>query len=523
MSTAFDFLTSGPWGLFALNIVLVVSSLSALGLYAVRLSRGRPAPWRHGVLLTTLLLVLASPLLTTLAIETGLAQLILPTTLLGTDAETTLTPVASNSLSADGEVVAAEFSPEPQKRLYYKRLGRQTFLGLGLLLLVIWVTGMAWQAARLLQGILMIYGLRRSLRPADSRWIELAQQAAQAVGLRQPLRVALSDLLQVPVSMGVSNPVVVIPAYLQDKLSDAEAEAILLHESAHVAQGDLLTGVLQRLGGILFWWHPLARGLSRELDEVKEELCDNHVVRVQGHGKTLARCLVKLAEWIVLAREPRRELPLAVGLLGGNRSSGLERRVKDLLNKERNTMTRMNRMMTLALMAFALLAAGVGAIGTLRAAPAPAKDTAPSEKELDKRIDQLQSEDAKEREKISAELVKLGKSALPALKAALKRNDDAFRSRVEKVIAKIEGPMPAVGAQTTVAPANIQFQIQLAPGGNIVPGQGYSNPDCDSRWSRAGPGCETCSRQGHSDSGCPSPGESRCSDASTGCGDSDSD
>ena len=225
--------------------------------------------------------------------------------------------------------------------------------------------GTTWRAVVLVRGLRLVQDLRRSLRPAaDTRWVSLAEKAFRAVGLRRPAEVAVSDLLSSPVSLGIFGPVIVVPASLEGTLEEAEIEGILLHEAAHVARKDHLAGLLEQLARIAFWWNPLVPRLCGTLDDAQEELCDNHVVQIQGSGFAFARCLVKVAEWTL----PCQAVPTTAGLLGRR---SLARRLTNLLQKERQVAIAWTHSMSFPLALFVLAAGALLLAGTVKPAPNP--------------------------------------------------------------------------------------------------------------------------------------------------------
>ena len=118
---------------------------------------------------------------------------------------------------------------------------------------------------------------------------------------------------------------------------EEQLQAVLLHEMAHIARRDHWVGVGQRIAGLLFWWNPLVHGICDEISDLREEICDNHVVLVQGEGQRLARILVGLAARVTTGPL----LPSAIGVMEP-RLAGLTGRVSRLLDKERNMETRID-------------------------------------------------------------------------------------------------------------------------------------------------------------------------------------
>ena len=192
----------------------------------------------------------------------------------------------------------------------------------------------------------------------------LVHRVADAVGLRKLPPVFLSHRAGVPVSIGLLRPAIVLPAAMPREPDDGQLQAVLLHEAAHIARHDHWMGVGQRLAAVLFWWNPLVHWLCDEISEVREEICDNHVVLIQGEGRPLARILVHLAARVTTG--PR--LPSTVGVLEPERA-GLTGRVSRLLNEKRNIETRMSlgsKVLVLACSLAALI--GTATVGGMRLA-----------------------------------------------------------------------------------------------------------------------------------------------------------
>ena len=210
----------------------------------------------------------------------------------------------------------------------------------------------------------------------DPRQKLLVHQAADAVGLRKLPPVFLSHSAGVPVSIGLLRPAIVLPEAMPREADDEQLQAVLLHEMAHIARRDHWVGVGQRIAAVLFWWNPLVHWVCDEISDLREEICDNHVVLVQGEGRRLARILVDLAARVTTGPL----LPSTVGVLEP-RLAGLTGRVTRLLDKERNMETRMSLRSKVLVFACGLaVLIGMATIGGLRLAYAAAG--APGEQSL---------------------------------------------------------------------------------------------------------------------------------------------
>ena len=90
---------------------------------------------------------------------------------------------------------------------------------------------------------------------------------------------------------------------LPEELPDLPLAAVLVHELAHLRRGDCRWNFIRQASVALLFWQPLAWRLSRRMEEVAEEVCDDHVVHWGTDRSAYADGLVRLAE--------QRSLPLS--------------------------------------------------------------------------------------------------------------------------------------------------------------------------------------------------------------------
>jgi len=132
-------------------------------------------------------------------------------------------------------------------------------------------------------------------------------------------------------AVGYVQPVVLLPSSLMAHLDDQQLLQVLVHECAHALRRDALVALFQRVLVAVFWFHPLIYAVSRLLDRVREEICDNHVLRTAS-AKEYARTLLTVAE--SLSQQSNRWFAPAL-----IQTAKLESRIAGLLNSRRCMMT----------------------------------------------------------------------------------------------------------------------------------------------------------------------------------------
>jgi beta-lactamase regulating signal transducer with metallopeptidase domain len=160
----------------------------------------------------------------------------------------------------------------------------------------LWLGGAALGGLVLLRDLWAVRRLRRTARPVtNSAFSERVAHWAAPLGLRRPVRLAESEAVGVPVLAGLWHPVLLLPPGFAVRMEMAQ-EAVLVHELAHLRQGDLGTLALARLTGVLLWWHPLVWLTVARLWATAEEVCDDWAVALTATRQGYAEALVQLAE-----------------------------------------------------------------------------------------------------------------------------------------------------------------------------------------------------------------------------------
>lgn len=221
-----------------------------------------------------------------------------------------------------------------------------TAFGAGPIALAIYLAGVAWLLTRAGRGWFTARRLHRASRPIDDAAATTrAATHARAIGVRRVPRLAEADALDVPVTMGVRRPVVMLPAAWRG-WPDATLDAVLLHELAHVRRKDVLTQQLALALRAIFWPSPLGWWLRRHLATLAEEACDE--AALAGGVEPTRYADILLGFMVVVRNRPRgAEWHLAMA-----RGGGAERRVERILTWEGS------RPMSLSKRASVLLAAG---------------------------------------------------------------------------------------------------------------------------------------------------------------------
>ncbi len=195
-------------------------------------------------------------------------------------------------------------APPPDLTASIRRLDASA---LGAVALVLWfagagwlVLGFAWRRWHLSRHL----GPRRPL--VDHPMVaELAALRAR-FGVRREIVLTVSDRLPSPIVVGLSE--ICVPTVALRELDERERVGMLAHELAHLIRGDTVWLSAAALLERVFFFQPLNRLARRRIQADAELLCDEWAAGAMGSGLPVAKCLVKVAEWIDAAPRP---IPLA--------------------------------------------------------------------------------------------------------------------------------------------------------------------------------------------------------------------
>jgi beta-lactamase regulating signal transducer with metallopeptidase domain len=127
----------------------------------------------------------------------------------------------------------------------------------------------------------------------EPHWLAALAHAQRRMGFKNGTALLTSDDLPSPVSWGLIRPVILLNSEAAE--SHVEAEAIIAHELAHVANFDWVKLLLARVTVALFWFNPLVWLLAREAHQLREEAADDAVLAADIEDTDYARLLVGVA------------------------------------------------------------------------------------------------------------------------------------------------------------------------------------------------------------------------------------
>lgn len=195
---------------------------------------------------------------------------------------------------------------------------------------LIWFAGTLFCLFKLTGGIITVIKFRNSLQHVQHGFYnKMLKNVARRFWKNRVPKLYTSSEIESPVTIGLINPIVIIPEKLLLSLDENEIKSIFLHELAHIFHGDHAAGLFKRIVLALHWWNPFLYLINIKHEQAREDISDNYVLS-EMHPRIYTRCLVDLAEKVCLISN----LPTAVSMSGKNLN--LRTRVDNILSKKRS-------------------------------------------------------------------------------------------------------------------------------------------------------------------------------------------
>lgn len=158
---------------------------------------------------------------------------------------------------------------------------------------VFWLVGLSIGSVRMGIAFGRVRRMQRMATravPADFR--QRVAALAQRLGFHGKLRIGISDQIGGPALLGHLKPMLIFPVAIVNQLSPEQAEAVILHELAHLTRQDHWWNLLQCVVDVLFYYHPVMWWISARIREEREHCCDDLVLAHGPGGLPYAKALL---------------------------------------------------------------------------------------------------------------------------------------------------------------------------------------------------------------------------------------
>jgi len=233
-------------------------------------------------------------------------------------------------------------------------------------LVVLWIGGGLFLLGAQLRSSAAVRRIRRRARPVNLSWQPAIEAGRAAFGLTRAVPVLRSTDVDVPVVCGSVRPAVILPAASDDWPPELR-DAVLRHELAHVARGDVAFAAFARFTCALHWANPLV-WLAAGRAMLEAERAADDAVLVSG---------IRASSYSALLLDFAIDLrPARADTLAFARVSSLAERVRAILDPAQSR-KRVGRRAAAAVVALLMVASGLVGATRLSATALAGRATPP--------------------------------------------------------------------------------------------------------------------------------------------------
>ena len=195
----------------------------------------------------------------------------------------------------------------------------------------VWFLVAVWRIARFQQ-------LLRQSQPAPQMITDRMERLAAELGLRStPRAYIVTGTLSPCVWSLTGRPVLIVPEALWDRLDQAQQEALLLHELAHIKRRDPIVRMVELASTALHWWNPILWWARRGLHQAEEQCCDAWVVHARpGSTTAYAQALVETLDFLSGSRGRSTHHHVPMGASGLGRLHHITQRITMIMKERLN-------------------------------------------------------------------------------------------------------------------------------------------------------------------------------------------
>src|SRR5258708_8890815 len=251
-------------------------------LFAVGAAVCRSASARYALAVGTLVLMVASPVIT----FTWLRALANPAVRTGAQGATTWAETSTQNataLSGSPAPLAGSRSEQPTGMLW---------------LVEAWFLGVLLLSLRTAGGLLLIERMRRKeIKTVGAELYARCLALQRRMGLDRVIRYCECHRLDAPAVLGWFCPVVLLPVRALTGLTEEQIEAVIAHELAHIRRFDCFVNLFQIPTETLLFYHPPFWRMSQRIRAEREHCCDDEAITICGDAVNYARALTLMEEW----------------------------------------------------------------------------------------------------------------------------------------------------------------------------------------------------------------------------------
>ena len=241
-------------------------------------------------------------------------------------------------------------------------VSRKTPGAIGLILFVLWATGIFIMLVLVIKSMLRFNSIKNSALPLQNPAVrKLYYDCLDKMHITKPIPVYSTAFLKSPVIAGLFKPCIYLPIHLISDYHTNDIMYMLMHELAHYKYKDAFANLFMNIAGVLYWFNPFVWHSLKEMKNDREVACDTSVLKLldeDAYGD-YGNTLINFAQKVSLT-----PFPFATGISGSMKQ--MQKRIINIANYHPASF-RKNLHSALAYIMIALFLSGTAPILSIQA------------------------------------------------------------------------------------------------------------------------------------------------------------
>src|SRR5712664_562032 len=161
-----------------------------------------------------------------------------------------------------------------------------------------WFLGVLVLSLRTAGGLILIERMRRKeIKRVGEELYARCLALQRKMGIERFIQYCECHRLDAPAVLGWFRPVVLLPVRALTGLTEAQIEAVIAHELAHIRRLDCFVNLFQIATETLLFYHPAVWWVSQRVRAEREHCCDDEAIAICGDAVNYARAPTLMEEW----------------------------------------------------------------------------------------------------------------------------------------------------------------------------------------------------------------------------------
>ncbi len=205
------------------------------------------------------------------------------------------------------------------------------------MVLAIWTCGCFGMSLTIaVRSRLLARRIAKSSVPPPSELTQILESTCRRLGSRRRPALRVCTWPIGPAVFGILRPTLVLPAAIAAENDAAQLRIIIAHEILHLRRRDPLVAAVQLLSQCVWWFHPLAWWMNRQINQAREMCCDVQVIaNLRCPPADYAQVLID----VLRLRRTFDPMPLSLGIRSAQVTA---RRIDHIMNDAGNSPRRIS-------------------------------------------------------------------------------------------------------------------------------------------------------------------------------------